>query len=542
MNLSRRPQLFSNRKSGLVKKYDESIRNREVLPDAGDKMYPRGYRSRFHQVPSKASRFGLGETRDTLISKWKSYSTPARLYIARNQRSLVAKSRDLLINNEYGRGFLRQLLQNILGENGIRFQGVSRRKDGALDRDVNEAIEDAWMDWGNSMHCDLAEVDNFVDIQQEMITSLGTDGEFFCRMYEDKSKYGLRLQALDGQRCSPIETQKYQNTREDAIYNGILFDRATMKPIAYLFSGEHTNDNYYDDASHRYDRIPAEDIVHGFLKERTGQKRGLPVAHAALNRNYSLDKYEEAALENARVGAAKAGFLKWREGFAPPGTDEIDEDITIDPRTFTELPPGLELDAWDPAYPDNEYPEFVRSMLRAMATGMGVGYHDLANDFGDVNFSSLRQSSLNTRENWKVMQEWFIRKFMWKVYRRWLPIQLRNGNIRVGRRTLTLMDLKKCLDVSWTGRRWDWVDPKTEAIANTEKIRMFLTSPSAVIRELGGDPIEVWTQWAEDYQQMIELGIPEEFIRDAMTSRIQQVDTGEEDEQTPNSKKRISGK
>ena len=73
-----------------------------------------------------------------------------------------------------------------------------------------------------------------------------------------------------------------------------------MKPVAYLFSGEHTNDNYYDDATHRYDRIPAHEIVHGFLRERIGQKRGLPPIHTALSRTFNLDKYEGVLLSPVR--------------------------------------------------------------------------------------------------------------------------------------------------------------------------------------------------------------------------------------------------
>ena len=63
--------------------------------------------------------------------------------------------------------------------------------------------------------------------------------------------------------------------------------------------------------------LPIEN-VHGFLKERIGQKRGLPIIHTALNRSYRLDKYDEAALLSAEIGAAKAAFLKWEEGISGP--------------------------------------------------------------------------------------------------------------------------------------------------------------------------------------------------------------------------------
>ena len=541
MNLSQRPRLFSERKSGLVKSFEK--REKRDNPEMSSHTSRRPRRSR-HWVPSEAIRFGLDQQSQSFVSKWQTYSTPARTFIARNQRKLVARSRDIIMNNDYGRAFLRMVVQNVVGENGIRFQCSARTKDGTLDTDVNEAVESAWAEWSDEMYCDIAEQESFVDIQQTLITSLCTDGEFFARTHVDESsKYKLRLQVLDPQRCSPVETQKFQSTRKDALINGIIFDRPTGKPKAYLFSGEHTNDNYYDDSTSRYDRIPASEIIHGFLRERVGQKRGLPIIHTALNRTYSLDKYEEAALQSARVGAAKAGFLTWNDEI-PPDEEGLDGmEMSSDPFSFTELPPGLGISTWDPTYPHEQYDQFVRSMLRAISTGMGVSYHDLANDLTDVNYSSIRQGALDVRENWKVMQRWFIRRLLKKVYRIWLPIQLRNGTIKLKNgRILTLMDLEKCLEVTWTGRRWDWIDPRSEAIANVEQIRHFLASPSQIIRDLGRDPQEVWRQIAQDIESMKKAGIPEELILDALSNQIQQfeVDTGDETSSQKSQKSRSS--
>ena len=529
MNLSDRPNIFSNRKSGLVKQFEPKAETRNQAESR-----PRGKsRSRSYYVPKKAYRFGLDTQGESFVSKWQTYSTPARLFIARNQRKLVARSRDIIMNNDYGRSFMRMVIQNVIGENGIRFQASARTKDGTLDTETNEAIEKAWADWSTEMYCDLAEEESFVDIQQSMITSLCTDGEFFTRIHHDESsKYRMRLQVLDAQRCSPVETRKFQNNQKEVLHNGILIDRPTGKPIAYLFSGEHTNDNYYDDSTHRYDRIPANEIIHGFLKERIGQKRGLPIIHTALNRTYSLDKYEEAALQSARVGAAKAGFLTWNDEI-PPDEDGLDGmEMNSDPFAFTELPPGLGISTWDPTYPNEQYDTFVRSMLRAISYwDRCLSYHDLANDLTDVNYSSIRQGALDVRENWKVMQQWFIRRFCRPIYRRWLPTQLRNGSIKTAKgKILTLLDLEKCLEVTWTGRRWDWIDPKSEAIANVEQIRHFLVSPSQVIRDLGRDPQEVWRQIAQDIESMRAAGIPEELIMDALSNQIQQFEVDGEDE------------
>ena len=187
----------------------------------------------------------------------------------------------------------------------------------------------------------------------------------------------------------------------------------------------------------------------------------------------------------------------------------------------------MEIDSWDPSYPNNDFEPFVKSVLRAVSAGMGVSYHGLTNDLTDVNYSSIRQGELDIRGNWRVMQKWFIRKFMSKIYRVWLPMQLRHGTIKVRRRVLTLNDLQRCLQVTWTGRRWEWIDPKSEAIANVEQIRHFLISPSQVIRDLGRDPQEVWRQIAEDIKSMKDADIPEKLIWDILSSKIQQFEVAD---------------
>ena len=487
-------------------------------------LFGRAPRQSRHYIPRKATRFGLGNQSDakSLGTKWSVRSVPARTFVSRKQRDMVARSRDVVMNNDYGRQFLRLFVQNVIGEDGIRFQASARKRNDTLDSDLNETLQENWREWGHELNCDLSETESFVELQQTAATSLVTDGEFFVRMHEDKSKYGLKLEILDGQRCSPVETRKFQYARSTALYNGILFDRPTMKPIAYLFGGEHTNDNYYDDSSQKYDRIPASEILHGYLKERIRQYRGLPIIHTALQRTFSLDRYEESALQAARIGAGKAGFFTVDPNVAGGEEATQDETIEIDPTSFTELPPGWNIDKYDPTYPHEQYDEFVRSALRGIASGIGVSYHDLSNDLTDVNYSSIRQGALNVRYNWKLMQNWFVRRLIDKVYRRWLMIQLSRGTLKVGRRVLGLTDLKRCLDVTWTGRRWDWIDPKSEAIANTEQIQNLLISPSQVIRDLGRDPEEVWRQTAQDIESMKAAGIPEALVIDIFAKQITQ--------------------
>jgi capsid protein len=67
-----------------------------------------------------------------------------------------------------------------------------------------------------------------------------------------------------------------------------------------------------------------------------------------------------------------------------------------------------ELKEWSPNYPTGEFLPFHKAMLRSMAAGMGVLYNNLASDLEGVNFSSIRQGTLDEREHWKELQQWLV--------------------------------------------------------------------------------------------------------------------------------------
>ena len=66
--------------------------------------------------------------------------------------------------------------------------------------------------------------------------------------------------------------------------------------------------------------------------------------------------------------------------------------------------------------------------------------------------------------------------------------------------------------MNWQGRRWPWIDPKSDVTASVTAIRSGLTSMSQVIRDAGGDPEQVRAEIADDLKQMRAAGIDEALI------------------------------
>ncbi|MBK7121299.1 MAG: phage portal protein [Comamonadaceae bacterium] len=73
----------------------------------------------------------------------------------------------------------------------------------------------------------------------------------------------------------------------------------------------------------------------------------------------------------------------------------------------------------------------MKTRLRSIASGMGVTYHGLANDLEGVNFSSIRSGTLEERDAWMVLQDWFAEAFLRPVFGEWLSWSLTKGAIRL---------------------------------------------------------------------------------------------------------------
>lgn len=477
-------------------------------------------KSRYRNARTAVRMFEAAKS-DRLNGNWGTTPLTADHIISRHQRVLVARSREQAANNDYARAFLRMCRQNIVGPQGVTLQAQARGDDGRLDTPANDAIEAEFGRWGHRNSCDVTGQQSWRRIQASCVVSAAKDGEFFLRKIfgRDAGPFGFALQIIDPQRC-PVDLIDERLPGQTFIRSGIEFNRYG-KPIAYYFSVD--PGEYYDYAANgrNYARVPAEEVIHGFVSDMIGQKRGLPWMATSLFRMRQLNGFEDAAIVNARVGAAKMGFIQWKEGSDGPEFDE-DEDLTIDAEagTFPVLPNGAELKEWSPQFPSGEFAGFNKAMLRGIAAGMGVPYNELAADLEGVNFSSIRQGTLDSREHWKELQEWLIESLHQPVFETWLPRALLGGHIKVKGRPLNAGKIDKYGNISWQPRRWQWIDPRADVDAAVESKNNFLASPGQIIREQGKDPQALWAESARDLRAQVDALVAEGFTEDAATELV----------------------
>jgi lambda family phage portal protein len=468
--------------------------------------------------PVRMSRsYDAGET-DRLTASWTTTPLTADQVIDRNQRILVARSREQAAKNDYLKNYLRLGEQNIVGHRGFILQAQAKDQNGSLDRSANEALEAWWKKWGRAENCDIKGRRSFRMTCKSSVRTAAKDGEFMIREILGKAApMGYALQSLDPQRC-PVDYNIDRLPDGRFVRQGIEFSREG-RALNYFFMTDDPGNSGYTFNGRNLERVPASEIIHGFLEEIEGQRRGLPWAATSLWRLNQLSGFEKAALVNARTGASVGGFLEWEKDEGPEPDEELeDEELLIEPEggVFQELPPGLKHKAFDSRYPSGEFGPFHKAMLRGAGAGMGVAYVSLANDLEGVNFSSIRQGVIDEREHWMDLQEWLIEVLIDRVYQRALERALLLGLVTNGPIRLKPERIAKYRDVFWQGRRWAWVDPKKDIDAEVTAKDNLLSAPSEIIRKQGRDPETVWKTVASDIKSMKDAGIPENFIMAAM--------------------------
>jgi len=452
----------------------------------------------------KLPRQWNGAKSTVTLENWESIMRAPDVDIRHGLVSLRSRSRTASQNIDHVRGFLGMVETNVIGRQGIVLQSKARQRNGKPDKRTQGVVEGAWLAWGKRGSADVTGQFSWKALKRQAARTVARDGEALYRMIENwDNPHGFALQQIDPA-CLDVGLNRTGESGVNEIRMGVELD-GWRRPVAYYLTDEPNilSGSYSVLAEHT--RVPAKEIIHLFLPEWVWQSRGVPWLSTGLMRLHMLSGYEDAAITAARVGAAKMGFYK-RNPDAPdlPEEQSADGSLVQDvaPGSFEQLPEGWDFVGWDPAYPNTDHGEFVKSCLRAIATGLGVSYNLLANDLEGVNYSSLRQGAIQERDLWMNLQEWFIESFCDPIFSRWLDVQSHLG-------TLAIPDARypEAARVVWQPRRWQWVDPVKDIQANKEAIALRVRSVSDVIRETGRDPADVWDELASDMKQLEALGL-----------------------------------
>lgn len=441
-----------------------------------------------------------GASTGNLYATWFASNTTADVDIKKDLKTMRARSRELMRNDDYAKKFKRMVKTNVVGQNGIRLQNKAKDTNGNLDKTANDIIEESWKKWSKKGICDVSGKYSLREIQKMVMGTLAEDGEVLIRKIKGyDNEFGFALQLLEADHLDEQYTIPELN-----IFMGIEFDKWN-KPIAYHLHKNHPG-KLINGTDTTRERISANEINHLFLPLRISATRGVPWMHTAMTRMKMVNGYEEAELTASRIAAAKGGFYVSKEGAEEYSGDSVDDRGNIvnelEPGQIELLPKGIEFQNYDPQHPTTAFKDFMKVVLRGISSGIDVSYNTLANDLEGVNFSSLRSGVLDEREVWKDLQTWLGENLLDDIFADWLDMALLTKAV-----PLPYFKYDKFNAPSWLSRGFAWVDPLKDMQSNILAVKEGLKTHTQIASEMGMDIEELYQQIAKEKELRTKYGI-----------------------------------
>ena len=445
---------------------------------------------------SASARQGLrafhGARIDRFSADWFATSASINHELRGDLDRLRARGRDLAKNNDYARKFVGMCQNNIIGPGGIRYQARVEDAPGRPDEVANDALERAWAEWQTV--ADVAGRQHFRDMCETMAGGLPSDGEFLVRMVRGAdagNRFNFGLQLIDVDRIDTTYNVAEAGGR-NAVIMGVEVN-TWRRPVALHLFTAHPNDGQH--GGRVRERVPVEDLIHGFKVDQAGQLRGVPWMAPGMLSLHHLGGFMLSAVLAAEHGANHYGFFTTPDGGPPIGGEDATSAATIttsQPGVYDTLPQGVTFQPHESKYPSDAFGPFVKTALQRVATGWRVAYVSLANDLEGVSYSSIRQGVIEERDRWTADQEWFIHTVMEPVFSAWLEMALLSGAITLPKgAVLPASRIAKFRAHQWQARRWEWVDPKGDMEAKILSVKAGLMAPQDLAAAQGYDFLDV---------------------------------------------------
>lgn len=419
---------------------------------------------------------------------WNPATSTADVEIGNGIVTLRARARDHERNNDYARRFYSAVENNVLMDDvGFSLQMKVKDTGGKPDNYANGAIEAGWREWSKPRNCTVTGQDGFFDVLKLALRAAARDGSALVEIVRDKAMndfaFALRPVEIDHLDLRYCEKLASGNT----VFLGI--EKTPMgKPVALHLTERHPGESMAVGSNSLTvrRRVPMENLIHYFIRERPTQNLGVPWLCSAMTRLNHLKEYEKAELIAARLGAEKGGWFKTKDGgtYGGDGTDAAGNTISDSaPGQFETLPNTVEdFIAYDPKHPTDAFAPFIAATLRGVAAGGGISYFTLTGDDA-ASIGANRAAKLEEQEGYKKIQSHMIRHLVTPIFEAWLETAFLAGYFD----PLPFSKFAKFNAPHFSGRRWGWLNPEVDVRAALLAIDGGLATRTQYTEENGAD-------------------------------------------------------
>jgi len=397
------------------------------------------------------------------------------------RRILRNRARYEVANNSYARGIVLTLANDVIGT-GPQLQMLTD------DVEVNRQIEAEFAAWAKA-----------VDVPGKLRTmrqARAQDGESFAVLFSNDeldSPVRLDLKLIEAdQVASPSAKVKQAANAVD----GIVFD-AFGNPVEYHVLKSHPGGGKAA-LGMKYDRVPADSVIHWFRMDRPGQRRGLPDILPALPLFAQLRRYTLAVIGAAESAANIAVLMKTN---APAGGEAAE----VEPMTEMEFSPNMAVftpEGWEPSQvkaeqPATTYDMFKREILNEIARCLNMPYNIAACNSSGYNYASGRLDHQTYFKSIRVEQAHCETVVLDRILAAWLAEAVK---------VFSLGDVEDATH-QWFSDGHEHVDPAKEANAEATRLSSNTTTLAAEYARQGKDWETELRQRAKETAMMKGLGL-----------------------------------
>jgi len=403
------------------------------------------------------------------------------------RRTLRNRSRYEVANNSYARGIVLTLANDLVGT-GPRLQMLTD------DPEANRRIEREFAEWSKAV--------GLAERLRTMRMARAEDGEAFAMLVSNDAlpssvKLDLRLIEAD-----QVATPDLKPDAKGAV-DGIVFDRFG-NPREYHVLKAHPGSKQAG-LGMKYDRVPAESMIHWFRADRPGQSRGIPDIMPALPLFAQLRRFTLAVIASAETAAEFAGVLYTD---APPNGEaeaiEPMDAIELEQRMLMTMPGGWKMAQVHAEQPATTYAEFKNQILNEIARCLNMPFNVAAGNSSGYNYASGRLDHQTYFKSIRVEQAHLGAAILDRIFGAWMQEATRVLSL-----PLLLLRKRGAYPHQWFWDGYEHVDPAKEARAQTTRLANHTTTLAIEYAKAGLDWEEQLRQRAKEKELMRELGLTE---------------------------------
>jgi len=466
--------------------------------------------------------YGASLTKKSLAG-WLYAGGSHREDIEDNLSVLRQRSRDLYMGVPVANGAVKTMRTNVVGR-GLHLKPTIDREvlgiTAAQAQKLEKQIEREWRLWAESPDCDIERIDTFCELQQLAFLNWLMSGDCLVVLPIKprlNQPYDLRVQLVEADRlCSP----DYCDTYDNKIVGGVEVDR-DGEVVAYHISCQHPLS--YEVTDIKWQRVEAygkrtgrRNVLHIMVRERIGQRRGVPFLAPVIESLKQLGRYTDAELVAAIVSGMFTVFIQKENGSGGAGigammpeemqVDAEDENsIELGNGAVMELNEGETIHDTNPGRPNSNFSLFVEAICQQIGAALEIPYELLMKRFG----SSYTASKGALEEAWKMFRmyrAWLETDFCQPIYEEWLAEAVQKKRVDAPGFFADPLIRKAYCRAEWNGPAKGTLDPVKEVNAAKERVAQgFTTRASETMEMTGGDYFSNAEQLKQEEKKLSEV-------------------------------------